>query len=94
MSPRLLDVNMAAEYLSVHPDTVRGFVAHGDLVPVRMPSSRRDGELSRRLLFDRQDLDQLIDKWKAQSSSAPNAQLSKAALKGWRQTPKRTRGAA
>lgn len=95
MTPRLLDVHMAAEYMSVHPDTVRGLVAAGKLTPVRMPSSRNKGELSRRLLFDRQDLDRVIDEWKAASTASPNEQLSKAALKGWRQTPHRkTRGAA
>ena len=92
---RLLDVTATAAYLGdVCTDTVRGLVAQGTLVPVRLPSSRRPGESSRRLLFDRADLDALIDRWKRASTGAPNAQLSAAAVKGWRQTPVRKRGAA
>jgi hypothetical protein len=94
VSPRLLDVDAAACYLGHSAGYVRGLVAQGKLVPVRLPSTRRAGESSRRLLFAREDLDALIDRWKAQSTSVPNAQLSAAALKGWRQTPIRRRGAA
>jgi hypothetical protein len=81
---RLLDVKTAATYLGgVSTATVRGLVTDGVLAPVRMPSSRRAGEQSRRLLFDRHDLDRLIEKWKAASSPAPNVGLSLAALTGW-----------
>jgi hypothetical protein len=87
---RLLDVTAASAYLGgICADSVRALVAQGVLVPVRMPSTRRAGESSRRLLFAREDLDKLIDRWKAQSSSAPNAQLSAAAVKGWRRSPQR-----
>jgi hypothetical protein len=94
MNPRLLVIDDAAGYLGLCPNTVRGLVAAGLLVPVRLPSTRRPGEPSRRLLFAREDLDALIDAWKRTSSAAPNAQLSAAAVKGWRQTPSRNRGAA
>ena len=69
MSERhLLDVHAAASYLGgVCAATVRGFVASGALVPVRMPSTRRTGESSRRLLFDRADLDRLVERWKSAS---------------------------
>jgi hypothetical protein len=67
MPSRLLDVKSAAIYLgAVSTWTVRGLVADGVLRPVRMPSTRRRGESSRRLLFDRRDLDDLIETWKAQ----------------------------
>lgn len=80
---RLLDVDATAAYLGVCAGTVRGLVAKGLLVPVRIPSMRRRGEPSRRLLFDARDLDALVDLWKSASSSEPNAQLSQAALKAW-----------
>lgn len=89
---RLLDVPATAAYLGdVCPDYVRGLVAQGVLPPVRIPSMRRPGESSRRLLFAREDLDALIDIWKAESTSVPNAQLSRASIKGWRKSPNRKR---
>jgi hypothetical protein len=92
---RLLDVHAAAAYLGgVCADSVRALVAQGQLVPVRLPSTRRPGEQNRRLLFAREDLDALIDRWKRTSSGAPNAQLSRAAIKGWQSSPLRKRGAA
>jgi len=92
---RLLDVHAAAAYLGgICPDSVRALVAQGTLVPVRLPSTRRPGESSRRLLFAREDLDALIDRWKRESTAAPNAQLSAAAVKGWQRTPVRKKGAA
>lgn len=82
---RLVDVEAAARYLGgISPATMRALVDNGHLVPVRMPSCRRPGEFSRRLLFDVRDLDLLIEKWKADSTGNPNAGLSAAALKGWR----------
>ena len=87
---RLLDVTATAAYLGdICTDSVRALVAQGVLVPVRLPSTRRLGESSRRLLFDRADLDALIDQWKRASSPAPNAQLSAAAVKGWKRSPNR-----
>ncbi len=59
---RLLDVKGAALYLSVSAWTVRDFVAEGELQPVELPSRRRPGERLRRLLFDRADLDALIER--------------------------------
>jgi hypothetical protein len=90
-SGRLRDVKAAAAYLGgISTWTISGLVACGVLNPVRIPSCRRPGEFSRRLLFDVKDLDALIDSWKAASSTAPNAGLSQAALEGWRRTPSRT----
>jgi excisionase family DNA binding protein len=61
MTGRLLNVDDAAQYLSVSTRTVRNFVEDGHLRPCRLPSTRHAGERSRRLLFDRADLDQLIE---------------------------------
>ncbi len=62
--PRLLDVDGAAAYLGVSAWTVRDLDAAGVLARVRVPLPN-GGEL-RRLLFDRADLDRLIDVWKDQ----------------------------
>jgi hypothetical protein len=84
---RLLDVAAAASYLGgVIENFVHGLVREGLLVPVRIPSMRRRGDSSRRLLFDVQDLSALVDVWKGASSSEPNEQLSKAAPKAWDNT--------
>jgi excisionase family DNA binding protein len=63
---RLLDVEEAAQYLGgISTWTVRGLIQKGHLKPVRLPSVRHKGEDGRRLLFDRRDLDALIDARKA-----------------------------
>lgn len=59
---RLLDLAATAVYLNVSGWTVRDLEAAGVLRRVRIPLPR-GGEL-RRLLFDRQDLDELIAAWK------------------------------
>lgn len=58
---RLLDVDDAAAYLGVSPWTIRDLEAAGTLKRVRVPL--RGSEL-RKLLFDRADLDRLIEMWK------------------------------
>jgi hypothetical protein len=62
VTPRLLDLKSAATYLSVSPWTVRDLEAKGVLPRVRVPVPG-SGEL-RKLLFDKADLDRLIDAWK------------------------------
>jgi hypothetical protein len=73
-------LEMACAYLSLSPDSLRGFVADGSLSVVRptRPRTRRargyrlgrsrrqlvNENTLRRTLFDRVDLDQLVDKWK------------------------------
>jgi excisionase family DNA binding protein len=52
--PRLLDVEAAADYLGVSVWTVRDLVERGSLSRVALPGVRR-------LLFDRCDLDRLIE---------------------------------
>ena len=60
--PRLLDLKAAAAYLGVSPWTVRDLEANGTLRRISIPLGA--GRDLRKLLFDRQDLDQLVDSWK------------------------------
>lgn len=60
--PRLLDLRATAAYLGVSAWTVRDLDAAGVLRRVRVPLPN-GGEL-RKLLFDRTDLDRLIEAWK------------------------------
>jgi hypothetical protein len=63
IAPRLLDLKAAAAYLAVSPWTVRDLEASGILQRVNIPlSAHRD---LRKVLFDRQDLDRLVEAWKA-----------------------------
>lgn len=94
MTARLLDVDDAATYLGgISTWTVRALVAQGVLTPVRLPSCRQKSESNRRLLFDRCDLDRVIDAWKRESTGDPNAGLSAASVKGWKLKPQRKRKA-
>lgn len=62
--PRLLDLHVSASYLGLSEWTVRTLEQQGILKRVRVPLPNH-GEL-RKLLFDRADLDRLIDAWKEQ----------------------------
>ncbi len=75
IAPRLLDLSNAARYLGISEWTLRD-MEHARLLPrVRLPMpadvqkrprsgrSAGSGEL-RKLLFDREDLDKLIESWK------------------------------
>lgn len=55
---RLLGREAAAQYLGVSVDTVDRLMTQGELRRVRLPVAER------RILFDRADLDRLIDVWK------------------------------
>ena len=59
---RLFDVDRAAASLSVSPWTVRDLEAAGTIKRVRVPLS--GGRELRKLLFDKADLDALIETWK------------------------------
>ncbi len=59
--PRLLNLKAAAAYLGVSPWTIRDLEAAGTLKRVSIPVGRKD---LRKLLFDRIDLDELIERWK------------------------------
>jgi hypothetical protein len=56
--PRLLGVEAAAAYLSVSTWTLRDMVTGKELVPVQLIAA---GRPVRRLLFDRADLDRLVE---------------------------------
>ena len=60
--PRLLDLDAAAAYLSVSTWKIREMEAVGVLARVRIPLGGKT-EL-RKLLFDRQELDELVNRWK------------------------------
>jgi len=62
IGPRLLDLHTAAAYLGVSEWTVRDLEAAGTVARVRVPLGQT-GEL-RKLLFDRAELDRLIEQWK------------------------------
>ena len=63
---RLLDLHAAAIYLTVSEWTLRDLEAAGTIARVRIPLPN-DGEL-RKLLFDRVELDRLIEAWKEKRS--------------------------
>jgi hypothetical protein len=60
--PRLLDLKAVAAYLGVSPWTIRDLEANGTLRRVSIPLGA--GRDLRKLLFDRRDLDQLVESWK------------------------------
>ena len=55
--PRLLSAQSAAKYLGVPYTTLRDWALRGHLPVIRAPQSRR-------MWFDRKDLDRIIDQWK------------------------------
>lgn len=60
--PRLLSLEDTARYLTLSVWTVRQLEWSGVLARVRVPDGR-GGEL-RKILFDRHELDRLIERWK------------------------------
>ena len=63
---RLLGFDAAASYLNVTGQTIRRLMARGVLQPVRIP-------MLRRVLFDRQDLDSLIEAGKDTHNQLDNS---------------------
>jgi hypothetical protein len=63
---RLLSFNSSAEYCGVTQQTIRRLMARGVLTPVRLPEVRR-------VLFDRHDLDRLIEGGKAADKAVDEA---------------------
>jgi Helix-turn-helix domain len=62
VGPRVLDVKAAARYLCISEDAVRDLAARKELRRVRLPGvGNRD---LTRVLFDRQDLDALVERMK------------------------------
>ncbi len=62
LTPRLLNLHSTAAYLGLSQWTVRDLEAGGLLQRIRIPLPNQ-GEL-RKLVFDRMDLDRLIQTWK------------------------------
>jgi hypothetical protein len=62
VTPRLLDAESAARYLAVSVWVVRDLEAAGHLSRVRLPLP--GGKDVRKLLYDRADLDRLIERSK------------------------------
>jgi len=70
--PRLLSVEQAAQYLGISYWTVREFINDGSVKAVRLPRAdtlrqrerRALSDTVRRLLLDRNDLDELVERWK------------------------------
>lgn len=71
LSPRLLDLRAAAAYLGIAPWTVRELEWRGVLRRLRVPLPN-GGEL-RKILFDREDLDRLVERWKDGTPEATEA---------------------
>lgn len=62
--PRVLDLQLAAHYLSVSPDVIRLLLHKGLISRVKMPVSRNPRrEHLRDLLFDRIELDAVVETW-------------------------------
>src|SRR2546428_11755523 len=62
ITPRLLNLRAAANYLGVSPWTIRDLEGKGVLKRVTVPLP--SGTELRKLLFDKLELDRLIDVWK------------------------------
>ena len=62
IGPRLLDLHSASTYIWISQWTIRDLESAGVLRRVRIPLPN-DKEM-RKLLFDKQDLDSYIEKWK------------------------------
>jgi hypothetical protein len=63
--PRLLRRLQAAAYLNISPSALDILRARRDVVAVRVPALRRQGEIMRCPLFDVRDLDAVIERWKS-----------------------------
>ncbi|MDA2937546.1 helix-turn-helix domain-containing protein [Acidobacteria bacterium AH-259-A15] len=65
ISPRLLDLNAGAAYLGVSYWTMRDYIFRGVIPQVKLPHpTDPDGNVLRRILIDRQDLDAFIERHK------------------------------
>jgi hypothetical protein len=58
LGPRLVDIRTAAKYLSIFTWSIRDLESAGALRRIRLPLASKD---MRKLLFDRRDLDRLVD---------------------------------
>lgn len=68
-APRLMDIAAAGEYLGgISKWTIYALVGNGVLQTVKLPSVKYQSRRSRRLLFDRADLDSFIEKCKREGA--------------------------
>ena len=71
-APRLLSLQAAAAYCGLSAWTLRAFVIDGAVPVVRLPRpGRQQREDLRRVLIDRQDLDNWIDRHRVGRSVSP-----------------------
>lgn len=79
IAPRLLGRRQAAQYLGGSEDTIDRLIQAGELSVVRLPveRSRHTGRgvpgVSRRILIDRVELDELIPRWRERGTKDGNA---------------------
>jgi hypothetical protein len=69
VTPRLVNRRTAASYLGLALATFDALRGQGEIAPVPVPAAHRHGALLRTPLFDLQDLDALVDKWKARGAA-------------------------
>ena len=60
MTPLCVDVRQAAAAIGVSPWVVRHYIASGLLATVKLPSTKYPGEMSRRVLIARADLEAFV----------------------------------
>ena len=63
LTPRLLDLDGAARYLSCSTWTIRGLIDSKVLQRVTIPTGTESGRDIRRVLLDRLQLDELVLRW-------------------------------
>jgi hypothetical protein len=79
-----VDVPRAAVMIGANASDVRGWIASGLLPCVKFPSTRRPGEPSRRILIAVADLEEFVRRHR-DTAPEPNAALSQAAVRRWRE---------
>lgn len=80
-----VDIPHAAEMIGANASDVRGWIASGLLPCVKFPSTRRPGERSRRILIAVADLETFVREHRSTTAPEPNAALSQAAVRRWRE---------
>lgn len=71
ITPRLLDLNLASQYTSLSPQVLKMLLHKGHISRVVVPVSRNPKrEHLRDLLFDRVELDAVIESWREKGEAA------------------------
>ena len=79
-----VDIPRAAALIGANVSDVRAWIASGLLPAVKFPSTRRPGQQSRRILIAVADLEEFVRRHR-DTAPAPNAALSQAAVRRWRE---------